>query len=361
MLKLNKDLVPTIFLATIFTTLLFLNMQKSTATLYEEPKNIIFDKSTNTIHLSSLTLQQKIAQMVIAYAKEENKEFLQKMLIGGIYFGSMPTKEHYLNKTRTFQKDATIPFFIAVDMEGCINPFETFKKFPSLREIKTKEEAYQLGQEQGKFLKELGFNLNFAPVVDLEDTIWNCRNFAGTPEEISEKANSYINGLQENGIIATSKHYPGKTLSIRDPHKLIVYATIDEKDILPFEATIENNVSAIMISHQITDGYVDSKGKPSDASENTVNNLRQKFSGLIITDDIGMQGLKNYYKSIEDMYIDLFKADNDLIINFDYVPSNLEYMVSVIENAVKSGEIKEERIDNSVIRILNAKGINVIK
>ncbi len=346
-------------MVTIICGLLFLNISRMKPLHVKEPNNIRFDKSTNTLYLNSLTLKQKIAQMIITYGKEENADELRRMLIGGVHLGAKLTKDYFISTIDKFQNDSIIPFFVTIDLEGCGNPFENFKKFPSLREIKTEEAAYKVGEEEGKLLKELGFSINFAPVVDLQDTIWNCRNFVGTPEEISKKSAAYITGLQENGIIATSKHYPGKTLIIKDPHKYLVYASIDNKDLLPFENSIRNNVSAIMISHLIVNGSVDSKGKPSVVSESLVSDLRNKFAGLIITDGISMLGLKNYYNDINQMYIDLFKADNDLILNFDTDTKSLYNMISMIEAAVKNGVISEERINDSVVRILNAKGINV--
>jgi len=358
MSKLNKENLLTIFLVILIIILIFLNFSEASLKI-EEPTNILFDKSTNTLYLNSLTLKQKIAQMVIAYEKESNKDELQKMLIGGIYLDAKPSKTVFINTINNFQNNTTIPFFVTTDMEGCWNPFENFQHFPDLKEIKTEEQAYQIGYEQGKLLKELGFNMNLAPVIDLEDTIWNCRSFVGTPQEISDKANSYINGLQSNNIIATSKHYPGKTLIIKDPHIYLTHATIDKNDLLPFEQTIKNNVSAIMISHLIVNGSVNSESKPAVVSIKLVKNLRNQFNGLIITDEIRMLGLKKYYEDTDQMYIDLFKADNDLILNFDTNPKNIFHMVSVVENAIKDGEISEDRIDKSVIRILTAKGINI--
>jgi beta-N-acetylhexosaminidase len=360
MLKLNKDILVTILLSFVIVALFFLNIEKSKAIEIEEPKNILFDKSTNTLHLNSLTLKQKSAQMVVTFERAENRETLQKMLIGGIHLGAKYTKGQFVDAVSYYQEDAIIPFFITIDMEGCINPFENFQKFPSLREIGDKQEAYQVGYETGELLKYLGFSVDFAPVLDLNDTIWNCRNFLGTPEEVAEKANYYIRGLQENGVIATSKHYPGKTLIIGDPHRKLVYANIEENDILPFEKTIESNVSAIMISHVIVTGSVDSGLMPSVVSEKLVSGLRERFQGLIITDEIRMLGLKNYYTDTDKMYVDLFKAGNDLILNFDTNPSNLHHMISVVENAVRNGEISEEKINDSVARILRAKGINVV-
>ena len=140
----------------------------------------------------------------------------------------------------------------------------------------------------------------------------------------------------------------------------ITYANIEEDDLVPFRETIKNGVKGVMISHIIVDGAVDSEAKPSVVSEKLVNGLRHQFDGLIITDEIRMLGLRDYYSSIDNMYIDLFKSNNDLILNFDTNPENIYNMIIVVENAVNRGEIDEKRIDRSVVRILKAKGINVI-
>lgn len=357
--KINIGILLTFLLIILCLILVFINFEKDKPLEIQPPTKVIYDKSTNTLYLNSLTLKQKIAQMIITSGKEENKNALQNMLIGGIHLGAKSNAQEFIDKINYFQKDAYIPLFISTDLEGCWNPFENFHHFPSLKEIKTKEEAYQVGYEEGKLLKTLGFTINFAPVVDLKDEIWNCRSFIGTPEEISEKANAYINGLQLNGIIATSKHYPGKTLSIQDPHKYVVYVKIDSNDLFPFEESIKSNVSAIMVSHVITEGILNSESKPAVVSEQLTNELRNKFDGLIITDEIRMLGLRDYYTNEDQMYMDLFKADNDIILNTDPNIKNIYHMIKIIEKAVKDGIIDEKRIDSSVIRILSYKGINV--
>jgi len=305
----------------------------------EKPTNVQFDKSSNTLNLSSLTLRQKIAQMIITNGEIQNKEILQNLLIGGIYIGSLKNKEDYIKIIDEFQKDVIIPFFVATDLEGCINTLENLQSFPSLSEIKTREEAYQLGYEHGKLLKELGFNINFAPVLDLTDNIWKCRSFSGTPEEIAEKGVYYIKGLQENGIIATAKHYPGKTLYNADPHRYVTYVTIDENDTLPFILAINNDVKAIMVSWIVANGTLDSEGKPAACSEKIIKSLREKFNGLIITDDVSMLGVRDFYRSnLEKMYLDLFKAGNDIIINLKGDVNEIIYIIDTIERAVKRGK-----------------------
>lgn len=358
MLRKIKEIYLTIFLILLVILLIVVSIEKEKLPRIEQPVGVYYEQ--DVIDLGSLTLKQKIAQMILSYGKEENKEELQKLNIGGIFLGAKGSRSEYMAAINDFQNGSIIPFLVAIDMEGCVNPFENFQDFPSLKEINNKKEAYEVGKAEGELMKELGFTINFAPVVDLNDTVWKCRSFLGTPEEIASKASSYIIGLQEDGIIATAKHYPGKTL-MRDPHKKIVYANVDEDDILPFNEAIKYGVGAIMVSHIIVNGSVNSENKPSSVSEKLIGNLRNNFDGLIITDEIRMNGLEIYYKDRYQMYIDLFKADNDIILNLDNNIKNLHYVISVVERAVNEGIISEERIDRSIERILKAKGIRVVK
>jgi len=361
----NKKIISITLIEIVFSILFvfilinIINEMTSNPLGIENNDNIIFDNTEMTLKLDSMTLKQKIAQMIITIGKNEEKDNLQRMVIGGIHFSSKPTKDSYVSIISSFQNSTAIPFFVTIDLEGCSNPFDNFQYFPSSSEIETEQQAYNIGYEEGILLNEMGFNINFMPIVDLNDNIWNCRAFTGTPEEISRKAVAYINGIQENGIIATAKHYPGKTLVNDDPHLHIIEATIEEEDLLPFNECIKNNVSAIMVSHIIVNGSIDSESKPSSTSYALISNLRKEFNGLIITDEVGMGAIRNFYKNDLKMYMDLFKADNDLILVWG--SSNEIYdIILLIEKAVKDGEISEERIDKSVTRILIAKGINVV-
>lgn len=359
MISKNNKKILFVFLTLIIIGILVILIWNLTSLKITAPTNIVYNKSTNTVFLDSLTLKQKIAQMIITTGKENNKDILQNMLIGGIHLGKKNGSQEFISIINDFQEGATIPFFVATDLEGHGNPFESFQHFPSLLEIKDEEEAYTIGYKEGKLLKSLGFSINFAPVLDLNDTIWNGRSFTGTPKEISAKAVSYINGLQSQGILATAKHYPGKTLSIKDPHTEIVHATINEDDLLPFKEAIKNNVSAIMVSHVIVNGSVSSEAKPSSVSEQLITSLRESFDGLIITDEINMAGLKSYYSDTEELYIDLFKVDSDLIITINSDPKEIYNVICIVEQAVKKGLIDKARINQSVSRILKAKGINI--
>ena len=365
MFRFHKDILITFILLVLISLLLFVNISLAQPFSFSAPENIVYDPDTRILNFTTLTLEQKIAQMIIAYGKDSNKEHLQNMFIGGLFIETKPTPKEFVDSIQKFQDNAVIPFFITTDLEGCRNPFENFQEFPPFSEISTIEEANRLGTASGKLLDDLGFTMNFAPVVDLEDNIWGCRAFPGTPEEIAQKSKAYIEGLQGRGIIGVAKHYPGKTL-VEDSHINIAKSTIRDADLLPFYEAINSSVDGIMVSHVIAFGKVNSNNKPSIASPEVITDLKNKFNGLVITDEIGMLGYVDNYKinstftDYHQLFVDLFKAGNDLILTFDTEPSRLYQMIETIAIAVRKGELQEYSIDNSVKKILAAKGIKIV-
>ncbi|MBD3262818.1 hypothetical protein GF374_00370 [Candidatus Woesearchaeota archaeon] len=355
----EKEWYLSLFLVMIVLSALFV-MSVNKISIWGE-EEVDYNAENKIVNLSKWTVRQKIGQMTIALARNDNGPFLKKLNIGGVFMPAKKSPWSFIGNTELYQTNfTTVPLFITTDLEGCINPFETFKPFPPVKEVKTIREARELGIEHGRILNELGFNMNFAPVVDLEDKIWRCRTFTGTPEEITGKSIAYIEGLQSQGIIATSKHYPGQTLNINDPHKYKVVANITKVDLMPFYQSMNSDVGALMINHLIVSGEVDSKSKPACASPEIINELKTDYPGLIITDDIQMLGLKKHYVNEEQMYIDLFKTDNDMIIYLTRNVDSIYKMVLAVENGVMRGEISEVRLDNSVEKILKAKNITVV-
>jgi beta-N-acetylhexosaminidase len=349
-----------IFIILLVTVALLgsLNVAKAKGWLIPEQPDIII--SGNVVKLDSLTLEQKIAQMVIVHGGLHNIDAWKNLQVGGIHFFSLKEPELYKEIIDQFQEGTQIPFLVTADLEGCINPFSYFYNSTPVSEIETVMEAYNKGKEDGQFMKELGFSLNFAPVVDLNDEIWKCRTFPGDEERIAELADAYIEGLSGAGIIATAKHYPGKTLVVKDPHKFLVAATIDDKDLYPYQYFVgKSSDTSYMVSHIIVSGETISHGTPSVASADVIMPLKENIDGMIISDDTTMLGLRSFYSSRERMYIEVFKAGNDLIINFDEDPLEIYDMVKAVKGAVLSGEISEAQIDDSVRRILQAKGLEV--
>ena len=313
----------------------------------------------NIIFLEDMTLNEKIAQMVITHGGMHNLDNWQKMQLGGIHLFAMESEELYKDTIQEFQTDMKIPFFVTSDLEGCLNSFANFQEFTPNNEITTVEQAESKAIEEAKFLTNLGFNINFAPVVDLEDSIWGCRAFPGNTEQITTLAQAYTTTLQEGGISATIKHYPGKTLIISDPHKNLVEATIEEEDLYPYENL--NDPHFIMVSHLIIDGLLNSNEKPSSVSTEIMHPLKESHPNLIVSDDILMLGLQNFYEDNTDqLYIDLVLAGHDVILNFDEDPNEIYHMIEVIAEAIENNIIAQEQIDQSVTKILELKGFTVI-
>tara|TARA_Y100000310_G_scaffold344226_1_gene455834 strand:+ start:1648 stop:2778 length:1131 start_codon:yes stop_codon:yes gene_type:complete len=326
----------------------------------KQPGPIIVD---NTIDLDDLSLQQKIAQMTVVLGVKYYSGALKKMQLGGIHLHTLADEQVFRSTITHFQKDMKVPFMVTVDLEGCVNPFAHYRNFTAAKNITTVGQAFEKGKIEGKYLKDLGVTVNFAPVVDLDDQIWNCRSFPGGKENISELANSYILGLQDEGIMGTIKHYPGQTLVIKDPHKYLAAAEITNQDLYPYQKLSERtSTKAVMVSHLITYGKVNSEGKPSVASQKIINHLKKDvgFKGMVISDEINMQGMKKFYPTLDEMYVDVFKAGSDVILNFNTDPNEIHRMIKVIEKAVWKGDIDEDKIDESVRKILRFKGFKVV-
>ncbi len=322
----------------------------------EQPEIVIVD---GKIELDSMTLEQKIAQMVVVHGGLWNIEPWLNMQLGGIHLFALEKADLYKEIIAEFQEGSQIPLFVTIDFEGCWNPFSNFKDSISVSDIVEVGQAFQKGSEEGKYLQELGFTINFAPVVDLDDQIWDCRSFPGGKEEVALLAEAYVLGLQSQGMIATAKHYPGKTLVVKDPHKFLVSASISEEDLYPYQE-LSDSVKSAMVSHLIVTGAVDSEGIPSVVSSSAIGELKREFKGLIISDEINMLGLKDFYSSLDEMYVAVFKSGNDVILNFNEDPNEIQHMIEIVVEAVEKGEISEEKIDNSVRKILELKGFEVI-
>ena len=347
-----------IILLIILLAVALLNIANVTGKLILGQSNIKVDNGE--IDLSSLNLNQKIAQMVIVRGDLQNIKAWKKLQIGGFHLFGRANEQVFRDIIDEYQKDRSVPFFISADLEGCVSPFVHYRNFTYTSEVDNTIKAFQKGLEEGEYLSDLGFSINFAPVVDLDDDIWGCRTFPGNESQITELAQAYTLALESKGVIGSIKHYPGKTLVIKDPHKFIVVVEIEEKDLFPYRYFFEEGeVGSVMVTHIIASGEVDSEGVPSVTSKKIIDGIREDYNGLIISDEIHMLGLKNFFKTLDELYVAIFKAGNDIILNFDNDPNEIQRMIDVVKKAVEEGEIPVSQIDDSVTRILRAKGFSV--
>lgn len=316
--------------------------------------------SAQSVNLSEMPLDKKIAQMIIVRGDTFSEE-LGEIGIGGIFLDRQKDEESYAEIIAEYQSLSKIKLLVSTDLEGYWNPFPFFesKKFG---EIETADEANNLGIVHGRILKELGFNINFAPIAESKNKVWPGRTFGGTNKEIKKKVVAYIEGIQSEKVLATAKHYPGGNM-LRDPHWFKVNSEISEDDLNLFDEAIKSNVSAIMIGHAVVYGIVDSDGKQSTISPEVISYLRKDFNGLIITDAVQMLGLRwSYFFKTSKLYPDLVKAGNDIILDTsDLSADKIKRNIDKIKKEVDKGNIKEERIDESVERILKYKGYSVVR
>lgn len=313
------------------------------------------------ISLKSLSLKEKIAQLIFVNGNCFDKRYLD-LGVGGIFLDNCKSEKQYKDTISKYQNNSKIKLFVCTDMEGYWNPFKNFYKSTFFSNVKNEKEAHELGKEHGRILKRMGFNLNFSPIVEIRNNVWKGRTFIGKIKDIEKKIVNYIKGLKEEKIFATAKHYPGGSL-VKDPHKFKFKTEIFKKDLDFFDLAIKNKVDFIMIGHPIVYGAVNSNGKQTTLSKEILSNLRKKFKGIIITDAITMMGLRiSYILNFKKIYPDLIKAGNDVVLDSGF---NCKYKrvlkgIMEIEKAVRNGKITEERINESVKRILKLKGYRII-
>ena len=315
-----------------------------------------------TINLSDLTLEEKIGQLMFVKPSGLDMNYLDELHIGGIFLDNLKSEKEYQEIISFYQDNSKMKLFVATDMEGYFNPFSDFYNSSSFGDIKSGKEAFNLGKSHGKILKELGFNLDFSPVVETRNRVWPGRTFTGTPEEIKEKISNYIKGLHNETILATVKHYPGGSL-VRNLHKFKYKTKISQEELDYFDFAISQNTDFVMVGHPVVKGAIDSKHKQSSISLEVIGKLKEKFDGVIITDAVTMRGLrKSYLFNFKKAYPDLILAGNDMILD-TYKKSDYDNLLkrrNELIKAVVDGKISHTRIDESVKKILEMKGYNVV-
>ena len=314
---------------------------------------------------SELTLEEKVAQMLLVRCEENMDNILDKGAGGVLMFGKDfegLTKEEVQDKTKRFQKKSDIPVFIAVDEEG--GTVVRVSSNPYLRHEPYSSPAYyyraggmdnliNITAEKSDLLLELGINLNLAPVADVstdpDDFIYK-RSLGENAEITAQYIAEAVKAAKRQGIASCLKHFPGYG-SNSDTHTGVAVdvrgiETFRTKDFLPFKSGIAEGVEAILMSHNIVTCM--DKDVPASLSPTPHNILRDElnFEGIIITDDLDMGAVSDF----GDVYIRAVNAGNDMLIVSDF-----DAAVTEIVNGVENGVIDESLIDQAVERILKAK------
>jgi beta-N-acetylhexosaminidase len=221
--------------------------------------------------------------------------------------------------------------------------------------------AYQAGRITAEEARALGVQVNFYPVVDVNNNarnpIINIRSFGGDPQQVARMARAYIRGSQEHGVMATAKHFPGHGDTSIDSHLELPVIDVDRSrlnsiELPPFRAAVEEGVGGVMSAH-IALPRIETGKLPATLSSMMLTGVlrnEMKFGGVIFTDAMNMGGIVAHYPEGEAA-VRAVKAGADIVL----YPPNVEQAFVALKKAVESGEIKEARIDDSVRRILAAK------
>jgi beta-N-acetylhexosaminidase len=323
-----------------------------------------------------MTLEEKIGQMISCrfsghfYNLESPtiqrlESLIDENKIGGlIIFGGEAFESAYLiNK---LQERSNIPLLIAADLErGLGNQIDGATLFPPLMSMGaagSEELAYSMGQVTAEEARAVGIHITYAPVVDVNinplNPIINTRSIGEDPEQVSRLAAAFIRGCQENGLIATAKHFPGHGDTGVDSHTELPIIDKDierlnQVELVPFKKAIEAGVQAVMTAHIQIPALDPKPDLPATLSPVIITELlREKlgFNGLIVTDAMDMGGVTTLY-SPKEAAIKAVRAGVDCLL----LPPETEKVIESLVEEVRSGRISESRIDVSVRRILRAK------
>ena len=297
-------------------------------------------------------------------------EALKRGLGGVIFFTKdIQTETQLKNCIEDIKQKSLIPPFISIDQEGGrVERTENLRsKRLSVRYAFEKGILESQSDEMAKELKNWGFNLNFAPCVDVntnpQNPIIGERAFSDNPEDVIKGSNVFINSMRKYGIIPCVKHFPGHGDADKDSHLTLprIDLPLEEMErihIKPFKNAIENNIEIIMVGHLYCPCF-DKEEIPASLSTNVLKYLRQnlEYEGVIISDDMVMKGVQKY-GSLEACLMGI-EAGIDMFIFRNSDNETLD-MISKLCKVVDSDEKLKSKVINSYNRILNLKSLNIL-
>ena len=329
-----------------------------------------------------MSFDEKVGQlfMVAAYSNRDESHFkdidklIQENKIGGlIFFQGGPNRQAKL--TNRFQKKSKIPLFIGNDAEwGLSMRLDSTYKYPynmtlgAIRDLKLIE---KMGEKMGSECKRMGIHFNFAPVIDIntnpKNPIIGNRSFGEDKKEVTERAIALMTGIQNQGVFATGKHFPGHGDTSTDSHLTLPTVSfsrdrINQVELYPYKRMFDEGLETVMVAHLKIPSLEFRPEYPSSASYEIVTNLLQNelgFDGLIFTDALNMKGASNFKKA-GDLDLEAFKAGNDILL----FPENVALAYDKICLAYQDSTVTEERLAKSVKKILKYKfkaGLNKFK
>ena len=321
----------------------------------------------------ALNIDQKIAQLMILRTHsnwDEKKidtiaQLIKKYNIGGLcFFQGGPIRQAV--QTNYFQSISKTPLFISMDAEwGVGMRLDSVEMFPRqllLGAIPSDSLVYKMGVVIAGQFKRLGMQINYAPDIDINlnpnNPVINDRSFGQNKERVINHGIAFMKGLQENGVMATAKHFPGHGDVSVDSHLDIPLinksrASIDSVELAPFKALIKAGVGSVMVGHLSVPAIDTTPKLATSLSSKAVNDLlinELGFKGLSVTDALDMQAISNYFPRGESNVLALL-AGNDMLC----LPGDIGVSIEKIKQSITEGRISEDAINKRVRKVLQAK------
>ncbi|QNH61438.1 glycoside hydrolase family 3 N-terminal domain-containing protein [Hymenobacter sediminicola] len=322
---------------------------------------------------SSLTPDQRLGQlfMVAAYSNKDKKhtqytEFLVKNYnIGGLMFLQGGPRRQ-ANLTNRYQAAAKVPLLVAMDAEWGLDmrldSSMHFAKQMTLGAMDDEQYVYQMGREIALKMKTLGVHISFSPVVDINSNpnnpVIGNRSFGENKEQVAKRSVAYIRGLQDHGIVAVVKHFPGHGDTDVDSHVALPVINSDlahltNMDLYPFQQSFQAGVMGVMVGHLYMPLFDTVRSVSATISRNLVTGLlkeKMAYKGLVFTDALNMKSVANLYKPGELDALALL-AGNDVLLFSEDVP----VAIQKIKEDLAAGKLVQEDVDQRVRKILRAK------
>lgn len=350
----------------------------------EEPQELTSDDYLNQIAdtcIAEMSLENKVAGLfmitpesltgvdTVIQAGDTTKQKLSEYPVGGlIYFSkNIKSADQLKEMLDTTRNTMIYPVFLAVDEEGGsvsrvagAGLAENVGDMSEIGSTCDPEKAKEVGTTIGTYLSQSGFNVDFAPVADVvsaENAVIGNRSFGSDPNVVGTMVAAEVQGLQESGVSACLKHFPGIGDTTTDTHdeKTVSEKTLEDmqqNDLPAFQAGIDAGADFVMVSHMSLPNVV-GDDTPCSLSGTVISDLLRNqlgYDGIVITDALDMSAITDSYSSAEAA-VKAIEAGADMLL----MPENFEEAYQGVLEAVQNGTISEERINESLKRIYRVK------
>jgi beta-N-acetylhexosaminidase len=326
--------------------------------------------------IDSLSTRDKVAQLVMPWIPGNYQAFddslftrmqgwVDSLHVGGLII-SIGTPLDVAAKLNRLQERSALPLLVASDLEGGtsfrLNGGTPFSTNMGIGAAGSEADAYEVGRITALEGRAVGIHLTFAPVADVNNNpanpIINTRSFGEDPHDVARLVAATVRGIQEHGMLATAKHFPGHGDTGTDSHIALPVITspwsrLDTLELVPFRAAIKADVAVVMSAHIAMPGIDPGSNLPATLDPKILTGLLRdslQFHGLAVTDALGMGGIVSTYGQ-GDAAVLAFLAGADLLLQ----PIDPRIAIDAMTAAVESGRVSRERLDQSVRRVLELK------